>query len=148
VTIVGVPVDPEMGGSGGEVKPSPVALGTRTRVGTGQLHARLPLDLARWINESDLTQRALLLEAFAEYGDQVLPSSDPVVLSRQRLGLPVRPGLKRRGPSELINFSLTSEEKDLIAARAAHLSLSVVEFVTQLLRRAQEAGETASPEYL
>jgi hypothetical protein len=113
--------------------------GTRTRVGTGQLQARLPLDLAQWIRQSNITQRALLLAAFADHSDEVAPSNDPIILSRQRLGLPIRPGQKRRGPTELINFSLTGEEKDLIESRAAQLSLSIVDFVTEILRRSQNA---------
>ena len=112
--------------------------GPRSRVGTGQLHARLPIDLAEWIKDQDLTQRALLLAAFADHGHDVPASTDPTVVTRQRLGLPVRPTQKRRGPTELINFSLTGEEKDLIEARAGQLSLSIVDFVTEILRRAQQ----------
>jgi hypothetical protein len=114
--------------------------GPRSRVGTGQLHARLPIHLAEWIKHQDLTQRALLLAAFADHGGDVAASTDPTVIIRQRLGLPVRPTQKRRGPTELINFSLTGEEKDLIEARAGQLSLSIVEFVTEILRRAQQTG--------
>ena len=116
-------------------QPSPP--GPRSRVGTGQLHARLPVDLAEWLKDRDITQRAVLLAAFADHGDDIPPSNDPTVISRQRLGLPVRPPQKRRGPTELINFSLTGEEKDLIEARANQLSLSIVDFVIERLRRAQ-----------
>jgi hypothetical protein len=112
--------------------------GPRSRVGTGQLQVRIPIDLSEWIRGRNLTQRALLLLAFADHGDSVAPSNDPMITSRLRLGLPVRPLQKRRGPTELINFTLTGEEKDLIETRAAKLNLSLVEFVTQILRLAQQ----------
>jgi hypothetical protein len=95
------------------------------------------VDLAGWLKDQDITQRAVLLAAFADHGDDIPASNDPTVVSRQRLGLPVRPPQKRRGPTELINFSLTGEEKDLIEGRANQLSLSIVDFVIELLRRAQ-----------
>jgi len=115
----------------------------RTTVGTGQLHARLPPYVATWIRSSGQTQRSALLAALAEYGDEVPASRDPVILSRLRLGLPVRPVQKRRGSAEGINFSLTGEEKALIERRAAELQLSITDFVAELLVRACDASPPA-----
>lgn len=127
-------------GAAGERAP----VGVRSRVGTGQLPARLPIDLARWVNASEDTQRAVLLTAFVEHGEDVAPSRDPVYLSRSRLGLSVQPTKKRRGVTELMNFSMTGEEKDLISARAAELGLSVVDLVTEVLTRARATSEDLS----
>ena len=112
----------------------------RTTVGTGQLHARVPPYVANWIRNSGQTQRSALLAALAEHGDEVPASRDPVILSRLRLGLPVRPVQKRRGSAEGINFSLTGEEKALIERRVAELQLSITDFVAELLARAYDAS--------
>jgi len=117
-----------------EHRPEPGApLGDAGRVGTGQLHARIPPYIAAWIRDSGQTQRAVLLAAFAEHGEEIPASRDPVILSRQRLGLPTRPVPKRRGLTEAVNFSLTGEEKTLVQARAAELQLSITDLVTELL---------------
>jgi hypothetical protein len=130
----------------GEPKPEDTAPGDipRTSVGTGQLHARIPPYVAEWIRASGQTQRAVLLGAFAERGDDIPASRDPVIISRQRLGLPTRPVPKRRGPTEAVNFSLTGEEKVLVQRRAAELQLSITDFVTELLIRTYD-DDNSSP---